>query len=96
MTVLKMTRDEALAVAKSTEDAYSFDRYKSWDACALALRGLGYDVREATAILRSKHMRWAGDFSDKGYGRCTSSDLLRYLVKNTITDTALAELVAFT
>jgi hypothetical protein len=81
MVNYRMTRDEATAVAKSTEDAYSYDRYINWEACALVLRRCGYNVREAEAILRSKHMRWCGDGSDKPYGCTTSRDLIRYIQK---------------
>lgn len=74
-----MTRQERDDVATRTEDAYSFDRYKSWSACAIVLQNLGYNSLETEAILRSKHMRWAADCSNKPYGKATSSDLLRYI-----------------
>lgn len=97
MVQFKMTRKEADQVAERTSDAYSFDRYTSWKACAIVLMDLGYDVNEAEAILRSKHTRWAADSSNKPYGRANSSDLKRYLenpqnVKH-VRGTELAQLV---
>lgn len=54
----------ANAVADSTHDAYSFDlhyRAKDWRAIAAFLMREGYGTAQVTTILRSKHMRWAGD-----------------------------------
>jgi hypothetical protein len=36
---------------------------------------MGYSEKEAEAILRSKHLRWA----DKGLGKLTSGTLRRYI-----------------
>lgn len=57
----KTLNNQALALAQKTADAYSFDRYRSWNAVARALLARGYRMREAEAIMRSKWMRWAGD-----------------------------------
>lgn len=96
MPAFKQTRQEALQVAQATIDSYSHDTYKSWDACALALRN--FTQVEATAILMSKHMRWAADASNKPSGECTSSDLLRYIAdpRNAkwFTPKGLADLIA--
>lgn len=99
----KMTKDEAKALAAKTDNAYSFDRYATWSACAAALASMGYTAEEAEAILRSKHMRWAADAASNArvarYGDATSTDLKRYLQtgagKNVLPGTpGLAALVA--
>jgi hypothetical protein len=51
----------AMALAQKTADAYSFDRYRSWNEVARALLARGYREREVEAIMRSKWTRWAGD-----------------------------------
>ena len=53
----------------------------------------GYDERETEAILRSKHMRWAADMSDRDYGSNDTSTLAKYLERYQIKATDLAELV---
>jgi hypothetical protein len=93
-----MTRDEAVQVAETTQDAYYADAYKSWVGCALMLRGLGYDAREAEAILRSKLARWAGDSISKGENIPTSA-LKNFVTKYpdaAIGSPALAQLVTET
>jgi len=72
-------RQQALALAERTVDAYSHDNYQNWAAVCLMLLQRGFTEREAEAILRSKWTRWAGDASDKPYGRHTSKDLARFL-----------------
>lgn len=91
----KMTTAQIAKVAESTTDAYSFDRFTNWKACVKTLARLGYDARQAEAILRSKHMRWCGDAAGK-YDGNTSADLVRYLATAKISEAALAELVAGT
>lgn len=76
--MVRMSVSEAKAVASKTEDAYSFGRFTSWNGCAQVLRALGYDAREAEAVMRSKHMRWAGDCSSHP-DRPNSKDLRSYL-----------------
>lgn len=66
-------------LAASTKDAYSFNRYANWRACAVMLARRGYSYAEAECILRSKWMRWAGDSSTARYGRVTSRDLARFI-----------------
>jgi hypothetical protein len=66
--------------AEELSDAYSTDRYRNgWAGCIRMLRKRGYTDREIEAIIRSKHTRWAGDSSDKPYGKVTSVDLARYM-----------------
>lgn len=67
------------ALAEKTSDAYSYDRYASWGACAAILLRRGFSEKEAEAILRSKWTRWAADSSEKPYGRATSNDLASFL-----------------
>ncbi len=43
---------------------YSADRYRSWASVAYALLNLGLNEREAEAVMRSKHTRWAADQDD--------------------------------
>jgi hypothetical protein len=74
-----LTPAEIDRLATSTEDAYSFNRYTNWRACAALLARRGYTYREAETILRSKWMRWAGDASSNRYGRVSSRDLARFL-----------------
>lgn len=95
---IRMTRKEIQEVTTRTANAYSFDTYKNWRACTLALANMGFDAREAEAILRSKYTRWAGDRSDNQYGEYTSSDLVRFLKSHPdlVTPQAIAQLVAET
>lgn len=74
-----MTAADINRLAAATADAYSFDRYRNWRACAALLARRGYTYAEAECILRSKWMRWAGDQSAAPYGRATSADLDRFL-----------------
>ena len=74
-----MTRADIDRLAASTEDAYSFDRYRNWHACAALLAHRGYTFAEAECILRSIWTRWAADASAAPYGRATSADLDRFL-----------------
>lgn len=76
----RMTRAKKIAAA--TEDAYSVDRYTSWLACARLLVNRGLSDEQVECVLRSKIMRWAGDVSNKPYGRTTALDLARYLDAN--------------
>lgn len=75
-------RDRAAALAERTSDAYSFDRYANWTACAAELLRMGYTEAQAEDILRSKIMRWAGDNSKNRYGRYTSRDMRRFIERN--------------
>lgn len=77
-TPVTVTPKMAREIAERTSDAYSFDRYASWPACALMLARRGFTAREIEAILRSKWTRWAGDEANKN-DRVTSKDLARFL-----------------
>jgi hypothetical protein len=73
-------------------DCYSYDRYQSFVACAIAAHQLVQDRTTITddatrllaveAILRSKLMRWASDNKMSRTGPATSSDLVRYVTRN--------------
>jgi hypothetical protein len=77
----RITRAAAAALADKTADAYSFNSYASWTACAAMLLRRGYSAMEAEAILRSKWTRWAGDVSSHRYGHYTAADLAAYIDK---------------
>ena len=68
-------------LAEKTSDAYSFDRYNSWEACVKKLRNNGLNDREIEAVLRSKWTRWAADASKNAYGKASSNDLMNYINK---------------
>lgn len=68
-------------LAEKTSDAYSFDRYNSWEACVKKLRANGLNDREIEAVLRSKWTRWAADMSKNVYGKASSNDLMNYINK---------------
>jgi hypothetical protein len=82
-------------LTESTRDAYSADRYRSWRACAAFLLRRGMTEREAEAVLRSKHMRWAAD-ATSFTGRVSTKALERYLERYPISQKELASLVADT
>ena len=63
-------------LAEKTSDAYSYDRYNSWEACVKKLRKAGYDDMQIEAILRSKITRWAADSSHNNYGKASGIDLM--------------------
>jgi len=73
----------AVALAERCADAYMVANYgTSWTACAKLLLDRGYTEREAEAILRSKHMRWADNSEGRGDGNKTNSAAFgRYLNK---------------
>lgn len=78
-----LTRPEARTaqeIAEASADAYKADCYgeAEWVNCARELLSRGLTDLEVEAFLRSKHMRWAEDFS----GECTVKGLRSYLAKN--------------
>jgi hypothetical protein len=73
--------DKAKALAEETSGAYSYDRFKNWEAVIQMLLNKGYSDLEVEAIVRSKWTRWACDH-DTGrnrYGRHTSSAMMRFM-----------------
>mgnify|MGYP000965410977 CR=1 FL=1 len=66
-------------LANETRDAYSANRFTSWERCAMELAKRGFNVFEAEAILRSKHTRWCRDEYHEGNGPATSGCLSKYL-----------------
>lgn len=74
-----------------TADAYSCVRWGSeWvKCCDLLLKT--YTPEEAEGILRSKHMRWAADYSVGRYPKL--SDFVSYLSKYPISKQAAQELI---
>jgi hypothetical protein len=85
-------RASAKVLASRTGNAYSYDRYRSWNAVAEALLRRGYSEREAEAIMRSKWLRWAADDIGARYGHASAKALMRYL-STRLTDKEVAELV---
>jgi hypothetical protein len=79
-------------IAEQTADAYSAGSYgeAEWTKCTQQLLDAGLGEREVEAFLRSKHMRWAEDFS----GEFTAAGLAAYLAgpwfKNDLHDEARA------
>lgn len=65
--------DRARAIAAKCEDAYSFDRYRSWNAVAQVLLDMGFDDEQVEEFMRSKWTRWAADAANTPYGRATST-----------------------
>ena len=72
---------DAAIIAANTADAYSADRYgpTEWQACAQELLDRGCTQPETEAFLRSKHMRWAGDYGEDLDVGVTAEALRRYL-----------------
>jgi hypothetical protein len=85
-------------LADKTSDAYSYDRYgaKGWRSCIKMLLRRGFDERAIEAIMRSKWTRWAGDQSNKPYGRVTSADLARFINSDQNLERSVAQLVTET
>ncbi len=83
---------DAARIAASCADAYSADRYASWAGCARLLARRGYDAREIEALLRSKHLRWAGDVwgGAGNYGRLPVKALGAYLDRERTPSESLA------
>jgi hypothetical protein len=85
-------RQQAQQVAKC--GGYSADRYRSWPAVAEALLREGFTPREAEAIMRSKHTRWAADADDAHrYGYHPGRIIVDYLWRGR-TDSAGVEYLA--
>jgi hypothetical protein len=76
---VRVTAEQIQEVMDRSEDAYSYDRYASWRACAAALLRKGFTPCQARAILLSKLTRWAADASNAPYGRATAVDLMRFI-----------------
>ena len=80
MTKSQELRSKAVMLAIKTQDAYSVLAYRNWAAVCVFLLKRGYTEEETEAILRSKWMRWAGDFAKNNrYGYLTSADVARFL-----------------
>ena len=77
---MKITQ-QAKDLAEKTSDAYSSDRFASWEGVVQTLLNLGYSEIETEAIVRSKWTRWACDMDTSGnrYGRHTSTAMVRFL-----------------
>jgi hypothetical protein len=78
MTMTKT--NNANLVAQNTADAYSRDRYTdaAWTRIAKRLLAAGFTVEQAEWTLRSKHMRWAADFTGRSHS-VTAADFDAYL-----------------
>jgi len=77
MTITQQAKD----IAKRTSGAYSFDRFRNWEAVTQCLLNLGLDDLQTEAVLISKWTRWACDVDDSGatYGRHTSTAMLKFM-----------------
>lgn len=73
--------DRANAIAATTTDAYSFDRYgiRNWRNAARMLLSHGVSERDAEIVLRSKWTRWAADASNADHGNATAKDLEKFM-----------------
>ncbi len=84
-------------MAERTEDAYSFNRYSEsgWRGAVKELRKHIKDERGIEAWLRSKHMRWASDNCDRGYGKHNGSTVAEYIERfpKTVSDKEICELI---
>jgi hypothetical protein len=67
--------EAAQRVADAAETAYMADAYgpDEFRKVARFLLAKGHSEREAEAILKSKHMRWADDSEGRGHGKRTGS-----------------------
>jgi len=68
-------------LAEKTVDAYSADRYASWENVAKLLLRHGYSERQAEAIMRSKWARWAGDQHGGAYGKLPAYIVRDFAIK---------------
>lgn len=68
MTDTMKRRAQAAILAERTKDAYSFNRYGSWQEVARRLLRMGFSEAEAEAVMRSKITRWAADWYNRPYG----------------------------
>lgn len=64
MEPMKITKADVEHLAKLTASGYSAKNYKR-EPIIRFLSSEGFDKREIYAILMSKHMRWANDFSNR-------------------------------
>lgn len=65
MITPKLTKVQV--VLSLTEEAYSIDRYTSWEEVAALLLKKGFTVKQAAAIMLSQWARWAADaFAEDG------------------------------
>jgi hypothetical protein len=64
-----INRQLAIELAEKTMESFSYDRYADWTDCAHAILDLGHTELECEAILRSKWMRWAADYSNQEHGK---------------------------
>lgn len=72
---------EAARIATKAEDAYSRDRYTTagWMQTAKRLATEGFAADEIDWVLRSKHMRWAGDAANRNHA-VTAADFANYVL----------------
>ncbi len=80
-----VTREDLQAVLDKTAIGYMHYAYgdSAWEMCARFLLRQGHGVLEASAIMLSKHMRWADDSDGHGHGHATNSAAFkRYYARN--------------
>lgn len=74
-------RERAAKIAAKCEDAYSFDRYRSWVQVAVELVQLGFSDQDVETIMRSKYTRWAADTCSR-YDRIPARAVREFVLKN--------------
>jgi hypothetical protein len=81
------------------QEAYSADRYQSWEGVAQALLERSYTPKEAAAIMLSKWTRWAADsYEERRDGSCPADAIIKFIddPRNNCTKEEVAKLVAGT
>lgn len=80
--MIAVTYRQAEQIAAATQDAYSCDRYApdQWVAVATLLLEEGATPAQVEWIMRSKHMRWAGDCATYAYGTMQSEAFRGYIL----------------
>lgn len=80
-----VTKLDAARIATKAEDAYSRDRYTTagWIGTAKRLAAEGFDPAEIDWVLRSKHMRWAGDAANRNQA-VTAADFAGYVERHLV------------
>ena len=82
MTETMKRRAQAAILAERTEDAYSANRYGSWQEVARRLLRMGFSEAEAEAVMRSKITRWAADASNARYGKVPAKVVEDYILND--------------
>ncbi len=81
---MKTAIQEVHWMFSATMDAHSFKRYgpAGWRSAIRAIKAEVKDDRHVEAFLRSKHMRWASDASDRPHGSETGDTIRSYIAEH--------------